>query len=476
MASGLRDVPATLAAPRQDSDVIAPMYPSVDDIVGWATRNVPDRPLIMCEYIHAMNNSCGGLDEYWAAIRTYPGLQGGFVWDWVDQALVRVQGDGTERLAYGGDFGDDPNDGPFCLNGLVAADRTPHPSLHELAKVVQPVQIEVVDGARGVFGVTNEHAFVDLSWLQPWWVAEVDGEAVATGSLDPLPLSPGASTQVRVPVPPLELAPGQRAHVTLSFAISADLPWAPAGHVVAWEQVDAGAAPGPSRAPGRGGAGDRSLDALEPVLSLWRAPIDNETFGPRHAERWERLGLRDAAALAELVTEVVDDGDGALVVTHAVVVPEELDDIPRVGVRLRLGPGVRAVEWLGEGPHECYSDRRAAARVGRWTTDVDDWGVPYVHPQANGNRTGVRWLRFLDEGGSPLLTIDGLDDADVTVARVTDEELANADHLEDLPQHDDCYVWIDARHRGVGSGAVGPDTAPAHRVGPGLYRWSYRLR
>ena len=118
----------------------------------------------------------------------------------------------------------------------------------------------------------------------------------------------------------------------------------------------------------------------------------------------------------------------------------------------------------------------ASSRVGRWTTAVDEWSVPYVHPQASGNRTGVRWLRFLDGAGRPLLVVDQLDGLDVTVSRWTDEEVADAAHLEDLPVRDDCYVWLDARHRGVGSGAVGPDTAPDHRVGPGPYRWSYRLR
>ena len=98
-----------------------------------------------------------------------------------------------------------------------------------------------------------------------------------------------------------------------------------------------------------------------------------------------------------------------------------------------------------------------------------------MHPQANGNRTDVRWLRFLDADGNVVVTIDDLDDLDVTVARVTDDELADAAHLEDLPVRDECYVWIDAAHRGVGSGAVGPDTTPDHRVGPGTYRWSYRI-
>jgi beta-galactosidase len=474
------DMPAALARPRPETDVIAPMYPSVEDIVAWATQAPPDRPLIMCEYLHAMGNSCGGAQDYWDAIRTHPGLQGGFVWDWADQALLQRLDDRTERLAYGGDFGDEPNDGPFCINGLVAADRTPHPSLLELAKVVQPVRIDAVDAARGVLSVANEHAFVDLRWLEPSWALHVDGEEVATGRLDPLDLGPGDRTEVRVPLPVVDLEAGQRAHLTLSFRTREDLPWAPVGHEVAWEHVEVARAPGPSRAPGPRPATAPDLDRLEPALALWRAPIDNETFGYGHAQRWEQLDLRDAADLAELRTEVSpadpgDDDPSAVRVTHTVEVPDRLGDIARVGVRLHVGPGAATVEWLGRGPHECYPDRRSSGRVGRWVTPVDAWGVPYVHPQANGNRTEVRWLRVLAADGTPLLVVDELDDLDVTVARVTEAELADAAHQEELPRRDDCWVWIDARHRGVGSGAVGPDVSPRHRVHPGPYRWSYRL-
>lgn len=475
IASGERDVAATLAEPRPETDVIAPMYPEVSDLVDWATRFRPDRPLIMCEYIHAMGNSCGGLDEYWDAIRAYPGLQGGFVWDWVDQALVQRLDDGSERLAYGGDFGDEPNDGAFVCDGLVAADRTPHPSLFELTKVIQPVQIRPLDPARGMLEVLNEHAFLDLSWLQPSWVVHVDGVEIASGDLEPLDTAPGAAIVVTIPPPALQLTAGQRAHLTLSFRTGADLPWAPAGHEIAWEQVEIAAEPGVSRAPGPTAATPRTIASLEPSVTLWRAPIDNETFGPGHAGRWELLGLRDESADFDASTVTRREGDG-LTVLHAVVVPPTLDDIPRIGARLRIGPGVHMVEWLGSGPHECYSDRRASARVGRFTTLVDDWPVPYVHPQASGNRVDVRWLRFLDADGEPLLTIDELDNLQVTVARVTDEALDSVDHLEELPVRDQCYVWIDVRQRGVGSGACGPDTAPAHRIGPGAYRWSYRLR
>jgi beta-galactosidase len=475
IASGERDVAATLAEPRPETDVIAPMYPEVAHLVEWATRFPPARPLIMCEYIHAMGNSCGGLDEYWAAIRAHRGLQGGFVWDWVDQALVQTLDDGTERLAYGGDFGDEPNDGAFVCDGLVAADRTPHPSLLELTKVIQPVLIRAVDAANGVLEVRNEHAFVDLSWLQPSWIVEVDGVEIAAGVLEPLDTAPGAGRVVTIPLPVLELAAGERAHLTISFRTRADLAWAPAGHEIAWEQFEIAAEPGVSRAPGPTAATPRAIASLQPAVMLWRAPIDNETFGPGHAGRWEQLGVRDGSATLDASTETRRDGDG-LTLIHTVSVPDALDDIPRVGARLRIGPGVHAVEWLGAGPHECYSDRRASARVGRWTTLVDEWPVAYVHPQASGNRIDVRWLRFLDAAGEPLLTIDELDNLQVTVARVTDEELDAVAHLEELDVRDDCYVWIDVGQRGVGSGACGPDTAPAHRIGPGTYRWSYRLR
>ena len=119
-----------------------------------------------------------------------------------------------------------------------------------MAKVVQPVQVRAVDAARGLLEVTNEHAFVDLSWLRPTWVVEVDGDEVASGELEPLDLAAGATTAIRVPLPELPLVTGQRAHLTLTFRSTADLPWAPAGHVVAWEQFEIASAPGPTGAPG----------------------------------------------------------------------------------------------------------------------------------------------------------------------------------------------------------------------------------
>ena len=255
------------------------------------------------------------------------------------------------------------------------------------------------------------------------------------------------------------MAPGESAFVP---APAGDLVTLEIGH--AFAQVVRSL---PSEAVGNVPEVRRTIDTQ---LSLWRAPIDNETFGPAHAARWDQLGLRNDAGL-ELDTSVEAD-----TITHTVVVPDVLNDIPRVGVRLHVGPGVHAVDWFGLGSHENYSDRCASARLGVWHTPVDEWSVPYVNPQHSGNRAGVRWLRLLDDSGAPLIVIDRMDDLNVTISRWTDEELDAAQHLEDLPDRDDCYVWISARERGVGSGACGPDTSPEHRVRPGTYIWSYRLR
>jgi beta-galactosidase len=444
-----RTAPESWHVPRRETDLIPPMYPPIEDLEAWSAMAAPTRPLIMCEYEHAMNNSCGDLDRYWDTIRATPGLQGGFIWDWVDQALLQARDDGTERLAYGGDFGDEPNDGAFCLNGLVAADRTPHPSLLEAKVVLQPVRFDWLDG--GAVRVTNEHDFTDLADVADVdWTVTIDGDEVASGTFGRVELEPGASTELRLPVPPLRLDGWQIAHATVH-----------AGDIAIGQAELAR-----SQVQGTGGEAVQ----LPARLSVWRAPIDNERFGPSHAERWRGMGLANAHEQLDLLTRVA----GATV-SHEVTIPDGWDDIPRVGVRLELPPEVTAIEWLGRGPHECYSDRQASARFGRWRSTIDDWATPYVHPQANGNRTGVRSMRLFDADGVVVLCIDELADLDVTVSRWTDEELDAAAHLEELPQRDHAFLWIDARHRGVGSGAVGPDVSTPHRVGPGTYRWDYRI-
>lgn len=214
---------------------------------------------------------------------------------------------------------------------------------------------------------------------------------------------------------------------------------------------------------------------VETRLCLWRAPTDNDRYArPSPAQRWATWGLPDATP-GQLGVEWSTHVEGDRV-EHIVVIPESLDDLPRVGVRLTIEPGFEDVEWFGRGPHESYNDRCASARVGLWRSTVTEMSVPYVHPQANGNRHGVRRLRVTNTNSGASVTIEPDRPLDVTVAHVTDEDLHAATHVHELAPRAETYVWLDAAHRGVGTGAVGPDTLPQYRVTPGTYRWSYTLR
>ena len=195
------------------TDVICPMYPKIDAIVEWAKTTKGHRPLIMCEYSHAMGNSNGNLAEYWDAIENYHGLQGGFIWDWVDQGLVQKADNGRTHWAYGGDFGDYPNDDNFCINGLIWPDRTPHPAMHEFKHLIQPVVVEAKDLKRGTLTVWNKQDFTDLRGLRGLWEFRVNGVAVQKGRLRVLKTAPGKRETIRLKMKDPALSPGQECHL-----------------------------------------------------------------------------------------------------------------------------------------------------------------------------------------------------------------------------------------------------------------------
>ena len=310
-------------------DVVSVMYPTVDRIVEMAQEPGETRPLLMCEYAHAMGNSAGNLSEYWDAIEAHRRLIGGFIWDWVDQGIRQVTDDGEEWFAYGGDFGDEPNDGNFCINGLVFPDREPQPALWEYKKVLEPVRVEPVDLLAGKVKVVNRYHFSDLSGLAVSWKLAADDQVLQAGELPRLATPAGASEAVTIPFTRPVLRPGVEYWLTLSFALARATPWADAGHEVAWAQFKV-----PFDVPA--GPVLRSVDmpALEleesegditvrgqdwalvfdkkegvivswrymgaelcrrgPALNVWRAPTDNDEGQPHSqqlANRWREVGL-----------------------------------------------------------------------------------------------------------------------------------------------------------------------------------------
>ena len=525
-------------ARRPDSDIVAPMYPSIDEIVRWAETSGDERPLVMCEYSHAMGNSNGSLADYWDAIERTPGLQGGFIWDWVDQGLRRESPDGRIDWLYGGDFGDAPHDANFCINGLVAPDRTPHPALWEWRKLAQPVRAEPADLRRGRVRLENRQDFTGLDGIRARFEVTVDGRVVQRGAFALPRLGPGESEVVTLPLRPRKV-PGE-AMLTLRFLARRAAPGIERGEEVAWEQLALPPARASStrkrprttasapvaverdgsraeiRSEGLGVALDLDRGEIEaitadghrlasrgPVVQIWRAPLDNDQpLGPSPAARWRAWGLdrlervagdaslvrRGAQAIVTLretwlgATPEVEIGhrlrlaiaDGAAHFAHEIRIPRSLDDLPRVGVRWRLPADYEEVCWLGQGPHECYADRRRGARLARHRASIDALFHAYVRPQSEGNRTGLRWLE-LERRGAGGLRLRADAPLEFTLRRYAEEMLEQAEHVSELVPDDRLHLHLDAAQRGVGTGACGPDTLPRYRLRGGLYRLGYSI-
>jgi beta-galactosidase len=350
------------------TDLVCPMYPEIHQLETWSerfagsgagrdrtARGAEHRPLIMCEYSHAMGNSNGSLADYWATIETRPGLQGGFIWEWADHGIPALDDTGQPYWGYGGCFGDEPNDGDFCADGLVSPDRVPHPAMAEVHKVGEPVRVTGYDPATRRITLHNRRWFTDLDDLTARWTIEVDGTPVQSGSLRLPRIPPRGEAAVRVPHRAVRAPSAVEAVLTVRFTLDRSTVWAAAGHEVAWSQValpvtptsarrattraprstaptvthttrdrlvDVAVGPTRLRFDARAGRlvalshGRTPLLAVGPRLTLWRAPTQNDGMkvGPMSAvqgvrRRWVGWGLADLdPSFVTTTTRTVDGG------------------------------------------------------------------------------------------------------------------------------------------------------------------------
>jgi len=336
------------------TDIVCPMYTSIADIIKWAAdKSHPDRrrPLILCEYSHAMGNSNGSLADYFDAFEKYPGLQGGFIWEWIDHGLKQKTADGRDYWAYGGDFGDTPNDLNFVCDGLVWPDRTPHPGLFEFQHLAQP--IKAVRFQSGVLEIRNKQNFSTPAWIRGEWELKVSGKRIAKGKLPALKAAPQKSENVRLKLPALTLAPGEEAFLNLEYFAAQKTAWCDAGHRVGWDQIAlplkaARAAKASARKStaqpltlkASTGAIDIANHALQvrvsktsgfieslrwqgheflqsgPALQIWRGPVDNDGIKGwneawRPLGKWRAQGL-DQFALKARATRATPNRDGSV--------------------------------------------------------------------------------------------------------------------------------------------------------------------
>jgi beta-galactosidase len=477
---------------RRVTDVVCPMYAPPAAIETYLKSDLGDRPVVMCEYSHAMGNSNGGLAEYWRLVDAYPRFQGGFLWEWKDHGIRQDTPNG-ERFAYGGQFGDVPNDGNFVADGLVSPLGEPHPAMQEVAWVHRPVSVVAVGWK---LRVTNRQSFRDLSWLVGDWTLADDGEIVSRGTWAPEVL-PGESVVVDPPVVISEvLAEADRSGsdlvLTFRWRVRRADSWCERGHLVAWDEVVVRTRDRRRVSPvvDTVAANDRLFELLvtAPTPTAWRAAVDNDGFklmpdllermgvgGPALA-RWlaQRVHLGLDEARVPHRTEVVHGADGWTTFTHGIDIDDSLADVPRVGAVFEV-PLAERIRWFGRGPRENVPDRRSGALLDVWEEAPDE--LPYLVPQEYGLRTDCRWMELV-YGDGRRLRIEALDPISLHMSAIRhrDGDLFAARDVTELSASGGLVVHVDVAHRGVGTASCGPDVADQFRIPSGTWRFSYRMK
>ncbi|MFG1816938.1 glycoside hydrolase family 2 TIM barrel-domain containing protein [Kribbella sp. NPDC049174] len=476
-------------------------------------------PFVLCEYSHAGGNGPGGIAEYEELFHRYERCQGGFLWEWMEHGILRPGG----TYAYGGDFGEELHDGTYVLDGLVFPDLTPQPVLLEVRKAFEPVHLTLSDD---VLHITNRYDVLDTAHVSLQWELADEGETVERGSLEMPVIAAGSEATVNLPDFSTPLQNHER-WLTVRAVLTNDTAWAVAGHEVAFTQsqlkpTTSPTSPRPAAVrPERVGGGELELGfgrfsartgrlvslgawSVEHVpLELWRAPTqhDARTWDASTLDRkarWANAGLHRlryrtvsveadgdtlqvvtmvgaAATDARVLTTYRWTSDGERLSADVEVEPVGEWTVPwaRVGVTLGLPAGFQQLTWFGLGPGQAYPDSRAASRVGRYTSTIDDLQVPYLFPQENGARGDVRWAELSGTAGKLRLT--GEPHLAFTARRWTTADLAAAGHLEDLVPGDRVWVTLDALQHGLGSPTSGAPVLPQYDLQPQAHRFRFSL-
>ncbi|WP_138494798.1 glycoside hydrolase family 2 TIM barrel-domain containing protein [Paenibacillus pinistramenti] len=511
------------------SDMESRMYAKPADIEAYLNSN-PSKPYISCEYMHAMGNSVGGMHKYTELEQKYELYQGGFIWDYIDQALVKKDRYGKEFLAYGGDFGDRPTDYNFCGDGIVFADRTVSPKMQEVKFLYQNIKlVPQQDEIR----VINEQLFESTDAYSLRLSLQKDGREIAAGRQD-IHVLPGQEAAVKPEwgAKLAQLAPGEYCIQATLHLKEAEL-WAEAGFETGFgqhiftvgETAAAGSQPAPASASGsvkviegdvnigvKGegftaifskGAGslvslrynDREMVEIPPAPLFWRATTDNDkgTALGYHAGAWFAASLArrclsvnvsqpDSSSATvtfeygfsihpdlRFTTAYTVHGDGSVRVKASYKGAEGLPDVPIVAWSFKMKADYSQTEWLALGPEENYSDRSFGARLGWFRKPVAELPSPYLAPQESGARTGVRTLRVTDEDGRGLqIQAPAAAPFEATVSPYTAFELESAAHAYELPPVHYTVVTIAGRQMGVGGDdSWGAPVHPEYRIPAG---------
>jgi beta-galactosidase len=484
-------------------------------------EKIKDKPVFMREYLHVMGNSGGNLQEYWDVIYADSSLTGAAIWEWVDQGLAKKK-DGSplkliehpddyqlkddEFWAYGGDFSDKPNDGNFCIKGLVSSDRKPYPHYFEVQKVYQPVIFQLLHDSNITISVTNHFDFLPLQNFDFEYEYTWNGRSLQKGKVACGNIRPGASSNIMVPSLQMPDTTSSEICLNIYARLKAATLWAEDGFCIAREQfvvkpftwktiIPSGKMINVNESESQielktenmsftldrknGSLVSWKVDQLELLKGklepwFWKTPNDNQKHSGYVNElgKWknavENLVVKKVEVLKQnnlaavkfemnLPTIGADytlnyqlNGNGKLQI-EATYTPlcDTIPLIPKFGMRVRIPENFNNIDWYGRGPYENYPDRKTGSLIGLYNSKLTNFITPYPAPQDNANRCDVRWFSLHTQSNS-LIKVTGLQPLCLRAWPYTEEDLDNSGHDYKLPVRDFINLNIDLNIHGVG--------------------------
>ncbi|MFS4417447.1 glycoside hydrolase family 2 TIM barrel-domain containing protein [Maribacter sp. 2307ULW6-5] len=521
-----------------NTDLYVPMYSTPAEIAKYAEDKRFNKPLVLCEYAHAMGNSLGGFKEYWDLFEKYDKLQGGFIWDYVDQGLKTIK-NGKEIYAYGGDFGPEgtPSDNNFLNNGLVQPDRRLNPHMHEARHIHQDIKFYREKGAGTQVRIKNWRFFTGTENLDFNWELLADGAVVEKGKLPNMDIAPQSSETVTLPLT-TRLDPKKEYFLNLEARLAKATPLLPEGFGLAYEQFALNQPLAPTPKPIGGtldyqedqgmltvkGADFEAVFHLEkgaltalrhkgtellsagPKVNFWRAPVDNDYgAGLQTAfQPWKNASLEPVRAMVPKKTKegylqlefkwILFDGDAEYIQRYTVrpdasiVVTNQLRALKgehpnmfKFGNEMVLPETYRTVRWYGKGPFEAYPDRQHAATVGVYETTVAEQYFPYIRPQENGNRLDVRWVELKMDNGKGL-RFSSDTPFQFSALHFSREDLDSGakrtqQHAGELTPRKEVYLNVDGFQQGLGSiNSWGRLPLEMYRLPYASYEYGYTIK
>lgn len=520
------------------ADLDSEMYTSVDDVEKNAKNNNLTKPFYLCEYAHAMFNSMGSVDIYNELFDKYPTLLGGAIWEWQDQGVYNDRDPNHHITAYGGGFGEYPNDRYFIHKGVVFSDRSPKPHYPELKHAYQWITIKAKDIPNKIFTIKNRYQFISLNGLNAKWTLSENGTDLDSGKFNPGNINPGQEKDIKIAYS-IKPKPGAAYFLRISFDLASSQLWAPKGYEVAAQQFEipvAKAVAYDTSTPGgnltlvdstgtikiKGDKFSLEFDKSKgtfckmeengeelirdnggPVLHLWRAPHQKDDMWAY--PNWDRNGLRNlkwtvnelkhtqtSPGIVEIAADLTGTGKQGFSVHHHVIYTVYANGtinaknevnfsdpklvLARIGVRLFLNKGLDRFDYLGRGPMENYADRKQGSDVAHYFSSVNQQMTGYEKPMECGNHEDVRWANLTSEKGLTFSVKADSSLMQVSALPYSDEEMEPIEYKIDLPKSQGTVLVVSHKTLGVGSWGCGPKPLEQYRVYAKPTTFSYQIQ